>query len=355
LLAQRFDPATGSLSGEPVPVASQVENDSGTWHTTFTASQTGVLIYGPGSKTLGTDLVWMDSTGKTVKPLAERAFYKGSGRISPDGKRLAISVGDPQADIWVYDLARGGRTRLTFGGGTYLMPSWSPDGQRVVYAKQTGATLVAGTSLRARLANGGGQAEILREMPVSFQGSARTVLSPQWSPDGRYLLHMEQNGPTNAGVWALPTTGEKKAFSVVQAQSPQGRIVQYRLSPDGRWLAYSSTDSGREEVYVTHFPSGSGRWQVSQSGGTFPDWRGDSREIYFVGMDGAVHAASVNPKSDEFELDSVRTLFQVPFTAPVGNAYDVAADGQHFVWVTYPENISTPLVMVTNWTADLRK
>ncbi|HEY8670165.1 MAG TPA: hypothetical protein VIL63_04950, partial [Terriglobales bacterium] len=134
-----------------------------------------------------------------------------------------------------------------------------------------------------------------------------------------------------------------------------GRIVQYRLSPDGRWLAYSSTDSGREEVYVTHFPSGSGRWQVSQSGGTFPDWRGDSREIYFIGMDGAVHAASVNPKSDEFELDSVRALFPVPFTSPVGNAYDVAADGQHFVFVTYPENISTPLVMVTNWTEDLKK
>ena len=90
LLAQKFDPATGTLSGEPVPVASQVEYDSGTWHTTFTASQNGVLIYGPGSKTLGTDLVWMDSAGKTVKPLAERAFYKGSGRISPDGKRLAI-------------------------------------------------------------------------------------------------------------------------------------------------------------------------------------------------------------------------------------------------------------------------
>src|SRR5205807_2056041 len=123
LLAQKFDPATGATSGEPVPVASQVEYDSGTWHTTFTASQTGVLIYGPGSKTLGTDLVWMDSAGKIVKPLAERAFYKGSGRISPDGKRLAISVGDPQADIWVYDLVRGGRTRLTFGGGTYLMPS----------------------------------------------------------------------------------------------------------------------------------------------------------------------------------------------------------------------------------------
>ena len=107
-------------------------------------------------------------------------------------------------------------------------------------------------------------------------------------------------------MWALPTFGEKKPLSIVQAQSPQGRIVQFRLSPDGRWLAYSSTDSGREEVYVTHFPSGAGRWQVSQAGGTFPAWRGDSKAIYFIGLDGALHAAGVNTKSDEFELESVR-------------------------------------------------
>jgi serine/threonine protein kinase/Tol biopolymer transport system component len=353
LLAQKFDPATGEVSGDPVLVASQVEYDSGTWHSTFAASQNGLLIYAPGSKTLGTDLLWLDRTGKTVKQVAARDFYKGSGRISPDGKRLAISVGDPQADIWVFDLVHGGRTRLTFGGGSYLMPSWSPDGQRVVYVKQTG--LVAGTSLRARLANGGGQEEVLLEMPPNSLGSALNLISPQWSPDGRYLLHMEQNGPTNAAVWAVPLTGEKKPFVVVQAQAPQARIIQFRLSPDGRWLAYSSTDSGREEIYVTHFPSASGRWQVTQAGGTYPGWRGDSREIYFIGMDGAIHSASVNPKSDEFELNSLSTLFHVAFTSPLGNVYDVAADGEHFVFATFPENISVPLVLVTNWSADLKK
>ncbi|MFI5114327.1 MAG: hypothetical protein ACHP7J_04205, partial [Terriglobales bacterium] len=352
LLAQKFDLAAGAVSGDPVPVANLVEYDLGTWHTTFTASQNGLLIYEPGSKTLGTDLFWLDRSGKTLGKVAERAFYKGSGQLSPDGKRLAISMGDPQADIWVFDLARGSRTRLTFGGATHLMPSWSADGQRVVYVRQSGATVTKGTSLCARLANGGGQEEVLMEGDHS--SPPLSLLSPQWSHDGRYLLHMEQSGPSGAGVWALPMTGEKKPFAIVQPPSPQARIVQFRLSPDGRWLAYSSTESGREEVYVTHFPSGAGRWQVSQTGGTFPAWRGDSKEIYFTGQDGSFNAASVNMKSEEFELDQVRALFQMSYTSPLGTPYDVTPDGQRFVFATYPESVSTPLVLVTNWTADLK-
>ncbi len=353
LLAQKFDPVTGVISGDAMTVANFVEYDTGTWHTTFDASQNGLLLYEPGSKALGTDLVWMDRSGKTLGKVAERAFDKGSGQLSPDGKRLAISMGDPQADIWVLDLVRGSRTRLTFGGATHLEPSWSADGQRVVYTKQTGADLATGTSLCSRLANGGGQEEVL--MAGDPSGQSRTLLSPQWSPDGRYLVHIEQNGPSNASVWAMPATGDKKPFLVVQAQSPQARIVQYRLSPDGHWLAYSSTESGREEVYVTHFPSGAGRWQVSQNSGTFPTWRGDSKEIFFFGLDGAFEAASVNTKGEEFELEGVRALFQISYTAPLGTPYTPSPDGQRFVFATYPESVSTPLVLVTNWTADLKK
>ena len=356
LQALKFDPSTGVVSGDPITVANFVEYDTGTWHTTFTVSQNGLLVYEPGSKTLGTDLFWMDRSGKTLSQVAERAFYKGSGRISPDGKRLAVSMGDPQADIWVLDLARGGRTRLTFGGATHLEPSWSADGQRVAYTRQNGTTVVTGTSLRSRLASGGGQEEILME---NNAGAPLTLLSPQWSPDGHYLVHMEQSGPSGAAVWALPLTGEKtgdkKPFPVVQPQSPQARIVQYRLSPDGRWLAYSSTESGREEVYVTHFPSGQGRWQVSQDGGTFPVWRGDSKEIWYFGTDLVLYASVVNAKSEEFELAPVQKLFQVSYSAPVGNPYDVSPDGQKVIFSTFPESVPTPLVLVTNWAGELKK
>jgi serine/threonine protein kinase len=354
LLAQRFDLASGTVSGDPFPVVNFVEYDASTWHTTFTVSQNGVLVYEPGSKQQGTSLIWMDRGGKTLGPVAERAFYKGSGRLSPDGKRLAIAMGDPQADIWVFDLARGSRTRLTFGGATHLMPTWSSDGQRIIYVRQTGTTLVTGTSLRTRLANGGGQEEVL--LDGSSMATPVTLLAPQLSPDGRYVLHTEQSGPTGAGVWALPTTGEKKAIPIVQPQSTLARIIQYRLSPDGRWLAYTSTESGREEVYVTHFPSGAGRWQVSQAGGTFPAWRADSKEIYFIGLDNlSFHVATVNTKSTEFELGAVGTLFQVVYTPPVANPYEPAPDGQRFIFGMLPEGTSTPLVLVANWTADLKK
>jgi serine/threonine protein kinase/Tol biopolymer transport system component len=351
LLAAKFDLNSGTVSGEPITLANFVEYDAGTWHTTFTVSESGLLLYEHGSKDLGTELYWKDRTGKSLNPIGERTFFKGSGRISPDGKRLALAMGDPEADIWVVDLARGARTRLTFGGGTHLMPSWSADGQRIVFVKQNGNNVFSGTSLRARLANGGGQEQILMESAPDQE----TLLMPQWSTDGRYLLHMEQHGPTGAAVWALPLAGDKKQFVLTKSQSPQGRIIQFRLSPDDRWLAYTSTDSGREEVYVTHFPAGEGRWQISQTGGTFPAWRGDSKEIYYVGLDGALHAAGVNPKKNEFELDQVRPLFRVNYTAPIGNAFDNAPDGQHFVVTELPQGIPTPLVLVTNWLAEFKK
>lgn len=356
LLAQKFDPSTGALSGDPMVVANFVEYDSGTWHTTFAASQNGLLLYEPGSKKLGTDISLLDQNGQVVSKIADRGHYNGVGRFSPDGKRLAISMGDPQADIWVFDLARGSRTRLTFGGATYLNPSWSADGQRVAYMRQSGATIQEGTSLRARLANGGGQEEILLERDPS--DSISTFLLPQWSPDGRYLLYIKQSGPTGAAIWALPTFGEKKPFVVVQPQTPQAKVVEFLLSPDGRWLAYSSTESGHEEIYVTHFPSfpsGSGRWQVSQSGATFPAWRGDSKELWFVASDGFFRAVTVNPNSEEFAMDPVRTMFQFTYTASVGNPYELAPDGQHVIVTTLPGGVPTPLVLVTNWTADLKR
>lgn len=352
LLAQKFDPANGTVSGEPVTLANFVEYDAGTWHTTFAVSQNGLLVYEPGTKALGTDLLLLDRSGKILSNVAERAQYKGSGRFSPDGKRLAIAIGDPEADIWVLDLNRGSRTRLTFGGGTHLNPSWSPDGQRVVYVTQVGATLMAGTSLRARLASGGGQEEVL--LPTNSSGNG-SVQSPQFSPDGQYLIHTEQSGPSDVAIWALPMSGDKKPFAVVQPPSAQARIVQFRLSPDGRWLAYSSTESGREQVYVTHFPSGQGRWQVSQAGGTYPCWRGDSKEIWFLGVDGAMHAAGVSASGDAFEVDPERLLFQLRYTAPLGEPYDLAPDAQRLIVTTLPESMPTPLVLVTNWTAEMKK
>ena len=352
LLAQKFDAGAGTLSGDPVLLANAVEYDTGTWHTSFSASDNGLLIYEPGSKVLGTDLIWMDRRGNTLGKIAERAFYKGSGRISPDGKKLAVSMGDPQADIWVLDLSNGSRTRLTFGGATHLEPWWSSDGQRVVYTRQNGTSVISGTSIRARLASGGGQEESLIE---TTPADPATLLYPEFSADNRYLVYTSQKGPTGIAVWAMPLTGDKKPFTVVPAPAPPARLVQYRVSPDGKWLAYSSTESGREEVYVTHFPSGQGRWQVSQDGGTYPAWSNGGKEIWFIGRDLVVRTASVNPNAPEFEMGPITPLFQITYTSPVGTPYDVSPDGTKLIFSTFPESVATPMVLVTNWTAEVKK
>jgi eukaryotic-like serine/threonine-protein kinase len=352
LQAMRFDPVEGTISGEPLTVANLVENDIGTWHTTFSASDTGLLLYEPGSKALGNDLFWMDRNGNTQGKVSERSFYKGAGRLSPDGKRLGIAMGDPQADIWVFDLANGSRTRLTFGGATHREPSWSTDGQRVVYITQNGPLASAGTSIRQRLASGGGQEETLLD---GTPDSRATLLSPQFSADGQYLLYTSQSGPAPTGIFALPLRGEKKPITIVPPPAAPARLIQYRLSPDGQWLAYSSTETGREEIYVTHFPSGQGKWQVSQSGGTFPVWRGDSKELWFIGLDLMLHTASVGVRNGEFEVEAVRPMFQITYTSPIGMPYDVSADGKRLILTTFPESVPTPLVLVSNWTAELRK
>jgi eukaryotic-like serine/threonine-protein kinase len=352
LLAQRLDPSTGALSGEPVPVADQVQYDVGTWHTTFTASEDGVLLYEPGSESQGLDLVWLDRTGRQLKKIGERTNYRGM-RLSPDGRRLALSIGDPRSDIWILDLARGVRTRLTFDAATHGMPSWSADGQRLAFMTQSGGGGNFSSELHAKAANGGGQDELLMRPDQPATG----LSWPQWSPDGRFLLYQRSSGPSGASVWAVPTSGEKKPFLLVQPQTPQAKIVTERLSPDGRWLAFSSTDSGREEVYVTRFPSGSGRWQVSQNGGIFPVWRSDGKEIYFFGSNAPVqlHAAQVNAMGDEFQVESVRPLFPIRNAVAVGELFDVTPDGSRFLLPVPPKIGSPPMMLVLNWTAELKK
>ena len=352
LLAQKFDPVSGTLSGDPLPLANNVEYDPGTWHTTFSASQTGLLVYEPGSKLLGTALILFDRNGKQVGEVGQPAAFQGSGRLSPDGKRLAITVGQSQYDIWVLDVERGTRTRLTFGGGTNLMPSWSPDGKRIVYAKQAGGGSTVSVTLCARLADGGGQEEIL------FQSEPSTLTSltiPQWSADGRFVAFLGNNGQKNSGAWAVPTNGEKKPFAIVQSDSPQVQIASFMLSPDGRWMAYTSSETRTEEVYVTQFPSGKGKWQISQGGGNYPDWRGDSKEIYFLGSDTAVHGVSVTAKADDLQVDQVHSLFGLNHSSAIGNPFTPMPDGQHFVVATIPQGMTTPLVLVTNWPAELKK
>ena len=354
LMAQKFDWKSSTLSGEAMPVADNVDFDGGTWHTTFTASESGVLLYQESLVRTGYDLTWVDRKGVPLGKAAEGVLYNG-GRISPDGKRLAIAIGDPIPAIWVFDLTRGTRVRLTFDSVSHQMPSWSADGQRVAFVTYL-SQYAKGASLHVKQSGGTGPDETLLD-ETKPGNSPVTLLWPQWSPDGKYLTYQRMTGPGNASLWAVPTSGDKKPFLIVQPQNPQANIRQTRLSPDGKWLAYTSTDSGREEVYVTPFPSASSRWQISQEGGGYPMWRGDSKEIFFAGLgDGGIHAVDVKANGSQFEAGIPHPLFVVRATSSVGYPYDVAPDGQRFLLPTPQQDTATvPLSLVVNWPAALNK
>jgi hypothetical protein len=350
LLAQPFDPGQGVLSGEPVPVAERVQYDSGVWRSLFTVSQNGMLAYQSGSARLGTELVWFDRNGRQLGRVSERERYSDP-RLSPDGKRLAVTAGDPLTNIWVFDLGRGTRTRLTFDEATHNYPSWSPDGTRVAFASFSGPAAGAsiGSSLHAKAANGTGGDELVltpdRSIGLSY---------PQWSPDGRYLLYERASGPTGTAIWAIPLAGDKKPFPVAQPQSPQNNVFNARISPDGRWLAYTSNDSGRTEIYVAPFPGGGGRWQITTNGGDSVTWRRDGKELYYWAFDQMLTAVEVSQQGSEFQVGATKPLFRLSSPA-LGMAYDVTPDGQRFLVNYLPEDTATPLTLVVNWTAQLKK
>ena len=350
LVAQPFDPARGVLSGEAVPVAEKVQYDSGVWRSLFTVSENGMLAYQAGSARLGTELMWFDRAGKQLGRVSERERYSDP-RLSPDGKRLAVTAGDPLTNIWVFDLERGTKTRLTFDEATHNFPTWSPDGSRVAFASFSGpvAGAAIGGSLHAKASNGTGGDELV------LAAESRIGLAyPQWSPDGRYLVYERASGPTGNAIWALPLTGDKKPFPVAQPQSPQNNIFNGRLSPDGHWLAYTSNDSGRPEIYVAPFPGGGGRWQITTNGGDAATWRRDGKELFYWANDQMLTAVAVNPQGSEFQVGAAKPLFRLSSPA-LGMAYDVTPNGQRFLVNYVPEDTSTPLTLVVNWPAEVKK
>ncbi|MEO6119174.1 MAG: protein kinase [Terriglobales bacterium] len=345
LMAQPFSAAKGELQGEAAAVVDRVQHDAGVWRTLFSVADNGSLIYQAGdSGSLGTELTWMDRTGKKLGTVGGRELYIDP-RLSPDGTMLAVTRGDPLQDIWTIDLRRNVNTRLTFGGSTHLTPAWSPDGKYVAYS--VGAANRAGC-IRYRPANGGGDEVAIGEDQVT------TCLSPQWSPDGRYLLFVAAKGPTGASIYSVDLQGDKKPFLVQAPENPSSNIIELRFAPNGRWIAYSSNESGRFEVYITRFNGPKGRWQVSTNSATFPTFRRDGKEMFFMTPLGEIFAVPLSETGETIHVGTPVRLFQTTVTA-VGSAFDVAPDGKKILVNISPEQEQTALVLVTNWPAELKK
>jgi Tol biopolymer transport system component len=312
-------------------------------YTPFAASDTGLLLFQPDIAS-PSRLLWFDRAGKELGSVGEPDLY-GSLRLSPDGKRLALDIFDSRrsrSEVWVVDLSSGARTKLVMGDSQNSLPIWSPDGDRVVFASDRKAKGVH-NDIWVKSINGGTE-ELLLE--------STDDRSPEdWSRDGRFLSFsvIPASGRRNQQVWFADLVSGRK---VTPFQTGALTQVNSRISPDGRWLAFDSDESGRTEVCVVSFPSGTGKWQVSAAGGSLPLWRGDGRELYFVSVDNKIMAAPVQADSS-FHAGSPAPLFAIhPKSSP--GVFDVTADGQRFLVNSLPADLSSPpLTLISNWPATL--
>jgi serine/threonine protein kinase/Tol biopolymer transport system component len=345
LMAQPFDARRLALAGDPVPVAERVGSfrDGGF----FSASATDVLVY----RTADTDsqLTWFDRQGTVSGRASEPGGFRGVA-LSPDGARAVASRTNPQdttkADLWLFDLSRGSvATRLTLGAGVAEFPAWSPDGKRIVFTFNKNL-------LRQKLASGeGDEKELLRANSVEI------VLANDWSPDGRFLLYTGGFSKTRSADLLVLLANDPKPVPFMETGFNE---EQGRFSPNGRWVAYVSNESGPNEVYVREFAqnfsggsaSVGGSVLVSRGGGTAPRWRGDGRELFYLAPNGKMMAVDVIA-GQEFRVGTPMSLFQTPAGAIVG---DVTADGKRFLLVTpVGQSPSVPFTVVLNWTAGLTK
>ena len=344
LIAQPFDARRLVLTGDAFPIAERIRTSVSTQpYGYFSASENGALVYQTGAETANSQLLWFDRTGKQIGALGDPAAYRAV-ELSPDGKRASVSILDEAGkgqDIWLYDVARGLRTRFTFGPANFFAV-WSPDGSRIVFSSRRKGSF----DLYQKDSSGAGSEEMLLEDNLDKYPDS-------WSPDGKFVLYESLGSSRSSDLFVLPITGDRKPFPLLQTQfgGTEGRI-----SPDGRWVAYRSNESGRNEIYVAPFPGPGGKWQISTAGGSFPRWRHDGSEIFYLTPDNRLMAASVNGKGTGFEVGAVKPLFATRIVFGGDYQYDVSADGQRFLIDTSPEQATlAPITVVLNWTAGLKK
>ncbi len=343
LVAQPFDPRAGKVIGDPIPVAEQVITNA-VGGADFSSSTNGVLAYATRSGLLGR-LVALDRAGRQMGTLSGDADMLHPA-LSPDGRRVALRIRDLQAttrDIWVTDLARRVSSRLTFGARNENYPLWSPDGNRVLYY----ADAADAQGLTVQPASGAGRSELL--LPTTFE-----VVATDWTRDGRFVVYETPAGPNRQDVWLLPLAGDRKPVPFLTGPYDES---QARVSPDGRWLAYTSDESGRPEVYVQSFPEPGGKWQISTRGGSDPAWRADSRELFYISSDQQMMAMPVTA-APALEVVVPQVLFPIRVLQPVGprNHYDVSRDGQTFYVVAPLQggSVGTTTVVV-NWPESIQR
>lgn len=344
LMAVPFDLRRLELSGSPVPVVDGLVTTAVTsGGAEYDVTPTGLLAYVPGTaRAPEASLVWVDRRGVAKKFPAPVNNYSNP-RISPDGKLMALQIhSNGPSDVWVYDFARNTMTRLTFAGNN-ADPVWTADGKKVIYR-----SIKALPSFQWRAADGSGSEETLLNLSLDAIASVPSSVSP----NGNILLYSHR-GPAGVSLtYALSLEGHGATHPYSQSTN---QMIDSEFSPDGRWVAYTSNESGREEVYVQPFPGPGGKWMISIDGGSSPRWSRNGRELFYLNGDKMMSAA-VETKPT-FKAATPTLLFQNGSYIGLRN-YDVARDGEHFVMIARqddPNATPNELNLVLNWTEELKR
>jgi len=341
LMAQVFDAGRLELAGDPFRVAETAQS--------FSASDHGALAYVGGPRGGASQLAWFDREGKQLATAGQPGRYFDL-TLSPDDQRVAVSSLEEGAegrfggaDLWLLDLVRAVPSRFTFDPARDSRPVWSPDGSRIAYSSSRDGP----PNLYQKAASGAGEDE-----PLLKSGQSKDAWD--WSADGRFLLYSSVDPKTLDDLWFLPVSGDRKPAPFLQTPF---REYQGQFSPDGRWVAYVSDESGRAEVYVRPFPPGpGGKWQISTGRAYHPRWRRDGQELFFVTADQKLMAAPVKAGA-AFQPGLAQELFQTRMNLMGGMIantyrYAVSADGKRFLMIVpLEEAVSTPITVVLNWAA----
>jgi serine/threonine-protein kinase len=357
--AVRFDARQLQVVGDPIPVIDQVMSTPN-GIASFAVARTGTLVYVPAGTSSGTtpprSLVWVDRFGHETAINAPARSY-ATGRLSPDGTRVALDVREDASDIWVYDLARESLTPLNVDSALDVAPIWTQDSKKIVWSSVRRGGV---PNLFVQSADGTGA-------PQQLATSGTAQFPTSTSPDRSLVLFFSPNALTGTNpsldLFTLTLTSGLVAPLL---QSPF-RKAAAEISPDGRWLAYQSDESGRNEIYVRPFPDvNAARWPISTAGGTRPAWTREGRELFYLDGDGYLTSASVVASQTNFAAAKPRKILNSRYVAGSSTrgwdlrGYDVSADSRRFLMIKEAAVVHTPprpdtMVVVLNWHEELKK
>jgi len=327
--------------GEAIPLPEQISRPAATGYFGFSASRNGVLAYVTGLQ-LASELVWFDREGKRIGTVGKPGTFFDLS-LSPDERRVAVTQTSPQGtgDIWIHELIRDSASQFTFGPEFNDSPVWSSDGSRIVFR-----SIHEGSQFIYQKGSGGAGKE---ERLLQMQSSGGVL---DCSQDGRFIIYGAFDPKTKSDLWLLPMTGDHKATPLLQTEFNE---TQGQFSPDGRWLAYTSDESGAAvQVYVQPFPASGDKWPISNSGGWQPRWRGDGKELFYVAPDGQLMVVAILAASNNTHFKA--SVPQLNRGQSYWFFYDVTADGRRFLINTLPAGgTQSAINVVVNWQAGLKR